>query len=133
MIDERDDHPFTRDERLRKDERLLRRPEFTATQRRGGRHVTPKLVVYAAHGVQPWTRIGLTVSRKVGISVVRNVVKRRLREAFRRNKSELPLGFDLVVIARVGAGDADYETLERELIEACGKARKRARPPKGGE
>ncbi len=93
----------------------------------------PALVVYAAHAEQPWTRIGLTVSRKVGGSVVRNVVKRRLREAFRRNKRDLPLGFDLVVIARVGAGDADYETLERELLEACCNARKRARLPKRGE
>lgn len=89
--------------------------------------MTPFLVVYAAHGAQPWTRMGLTVSRKVGGAVVRNRIKRRLREAFRRNKLALPLGFDVVVIARVGAGEADYTTLEQELLTACAKAHKRAR------
>lgn len=95
--------------------------------------MTPVLVVYAAQGAQAWTRLGLTVSRKVGGSVVRNRVKRRLREAFRRNKAALPLGFDVVVIARLGAGDADYESLERQLIEACGAASGRAPRPKGAE
>jgi ribonuclease P protein component len=48
----------------------------------------------------PVTRLGLSVSRKVGSAVVRNRVKRLLREAFRTSASALPPGLDLVVVAR---------------------------------
>jgi ribonuclease P protein component len=128
VTDGRDVHPFSDDERFREIERLLRRFEFKDAQRRGGRHVTAHLVVYAAEGGQAWSRIGLTVSRKVGGAVVRNRIKRRLREAFRRNKNEIPVGYDIVVIARTQAASADYEALERDLIEASGRAAQRFRP-----
>ena len=122
MVEERQAHPYTAARRLRKVERLLRRFEFKTTQRTGVRYVTRHLVVYAAPGPNAWSRLGLTVSRKVGCAVVRNRIKRRLREAFRLNKFKLPSGFDLVVIARVRANAADYETLERELILGAGRA-----------
>ncbi len=119
---------FALDERLRKAERLTRRRQFLETQRRGGRHVSRHLVVYACPGREAWSRVGLTVSRKVGNAVVRNLVKRRLREIFRRNKGVLPEGFDFVWIARVGAGDASQEELHRQVIEASRQAARRARP-----
>lgn len=45
------------------------------------------------------TRLGVSVSKRVGNAVVRNAVKRRLREAFRKKKADLPAGFDIVCIA----------------------------------
>lgn len=50
-------------------------------------------------------RIGLTVSRRVGNAVLRNRIKRRVREWFRMHREELPRGVDLVVIARRGAAE----------------------------
>ena len=68
------------------------------------------------------TRLGLTVSTKVGPSVVRNRIRRRLRELFRVRKASLPQGLDMVFIARSSAREADwprmvraYERIEREL------------------
>lgn len=58
------------------------------------------IVVYAFPNGMPVTRLGLSVSRKVGSAVVRNRVKRLLREAFRTSASALPPGLDLVVVAR---------------------------------
>ena len=60
-------------------------------------------------------RLGLTVSRRVGGAVVRNRVKRRLREWFRRHRDECPKGKDLVIIARPAAAAAHADELAREL------------------
>jgi ribonuclease P protein component len=71
-------------------------------------------------------RIGLTVSRKVGNAVVRNRVRRRLREAFRRRWATLP-PVDLVCIVRSAAADASWDDLVREVDRLVGAlARKHA-------
>ena len=59
--------------------------------------------------------LGLVVSRKVGNAVARNYVKRCVREWFRRNRSLLSEGTDLVVIARSGAATLDSAVISREL------------------
>lgn len=60
-------------------------------------------------------RLGLTVSRRVGGAVVRNRVKRRLREWFRQHRSGCPAGKDLVIIARPAAASISAADLAREL------------------
>ncbi|MBF0183835.1 MAG: ribonuclease P protein component [Magnetococcales bacterium] len=61
------------------------------------------------------SRLGITVSRKVGNSVVRNRVKRQLREFFRRQRPLLRANCDWVVIARAQAGEASVEMLRLDL------------------
>jgi ribonuclease P protein component len=58
------------------------------------------LVVYAAPNGGRLTRLGLSVSRKVGNAAVRNTCKRLLREAFRMEQHALPAGTDLVIVVR---------------------------------
>jgi ribonuclease P protein component len=60
-------------------------------------------------------RLGLTVSRRVGHAVVRNRLKRRIREWFLRHRSMLPTGVDLVVIARAPAARLSWTELEADL------------------
>ncbi len=62
-------------------------------------------------------RIGLTVSRRVGGAVLRNRIKRRIREWFRTHRELLPSGVDLVVIARRGAGELDSREVAACLSE----------------
>lgn len=62
-------------------------------------------------------RLGVTASRKVGGAVVRNRVKRRIREVFRLHRELLPDASDVVVIARPGAGELSWTVLEREVRE----------------
>ena len=58
------------------------------------------LVVYVAPNGLTWSRLGLSVSKRLGNAVRRNYIKRRLREAFRTEKSELPKGLDIICVAR---------------------------------
>jgi len=60
-------------------------------------------------------RLGLTVSRRVGGAVVRNRVKRRIREWFRTHRELFPRGKDCVIIARPAAAGIDHREVDREL------------------
>ncbi|SDK82143.1 ribonuclease P protein component [Streptomyces indicus] len=66
----------------------------------------------------PPTRAGFVVSKAVGVAVVRNKVKRRLRHLVRERLSELPPGSLVVVRALPGAGDADHAQLAQDLDAA---------------
>jgi ribonuclease P protein component len=80
-------------------------------------------VIYAASASSPNVRLGVTVARRVGGAVVRNRIKRRVRECFRLTlRGILPAGTDLVVIARGGAGDLASAAIRDELVAAVRKA-----------
>lgn len=106
-------------ERFGAGERILRSRDFRRIQRTGLRRVGRFVVAIGCRASQPWTRIGLTVSRKVGNATVRNRVKRRLREIFRRNKASLPGHLDIVLIARSAAATAPFEALSEEVLRLC--------------
>jgi ribonuclease P protein component len=103
--------------RFGKAARILRRREFLAVQQRGQRLFSGKLVVLAlsAGGKRP--RIGITVSGKVANAVIRNRIKRWVREAFRAVAADLP-PVDLVVIARSGAAEIGLEGARTALSAA---------------
>ena len=97
--------------------RLRKSPEFAAVSREGARvarsHFT---VLHRANGLgRP--RLGVAVSRKVGGSVVRNRVKRWLREAMRHERAQLP-AVDVVLIARPSAATAGASVLRADVAEA---------------
>lgn len=73
------------------------------------------------------SRIGITVSRKVGGAVVRNRIKRRLREIFRYNRVNLAPPLDLVVVARSGARDRTMRELETEFLKRFDELARRYR------
>jgi len=123
-------------ERFPRTVRLTRRSEFEAVLGRGFRVHGRCLVVQLLAQELPHSRLGLTVPRRVGSAVVRNRVKRRLREIFRkRMRALLDDGgrrADVVVAARAEAARATYRELESELVAAAERWLRRGRPP-GGE
>lgn len=106
-----------------KELRVRRRREYLAVQQAGTRFHTGHLIVLIRSNDRPHARLGVTVSRKVGGSVVRNRIKRYLREIFRHNREWFPAAHDVVLIAKKHASKAGYS----QLLDELGVARRRWR------
>ena len=122
--------PDRRRERLPRAARVRHRSDYLAIQNRGRRVAGPNLLLFAlasqaqegppgqqrTQGRQGRQgRIGITVSKKVGNAVVRNRVKRWIRECYRRSRPQFPTRLDLVVVARPAAAAASHAVVCREL------------------
>ncbi|WP_147822786.1 ribonuclease P protein component [Salidesulfovibrio onnuriiensis] len=85
-----------------KERRLLRRPEFTACFERGVKFHSRFFIVFALkrEDTRSGFKLGLVVSRKVGPAVVRNRVKRVVREYFRLHQNELDLPLDMAIVPK---------------------------------
>lgn len=105
-----------RDERLRPVERLKKRADYLAVQRRGRRRAGEHVIVCLKRNQLGFSRVGVTASKRVGNAVRRNWWKRRVRECFRRNKSKMPVGYDIVVIVKASAEPPEYRELARECV-----------------
>jgi ribonuclease P protein component len=96
---------------------LKKNKDFSRVYTKGNSRADGLLVLYRyARGDDAASRIGISVSKKVGNSVVRHRIKRRLKEIYRLNEDGFSTGCDYVVIARVRAAQAGYEELERSLL-----------------
>jgi ribonuclease P protein component len=94
--------------------RLRAHSEFRRVQSGGKRSSQGSialLVERSALGAEAEARLGMVVSRKVGMAVKRNAIKRWLREWFRTRGELLPRGVDLVVIAKRGAAERGHRAL----------------------
>ena len=112
--------------RLRPSDRLKKRHEFRQVQLSGRRiHTRHFLIVVQPNALQN-TRLGITVTKKVGTAVQRNRIKRVVREVFRRNRPLFPASHDVVFIAKRGSTDIDYGSLLSELEHAGRKLRQEA-------
>lgn len=82
-------------------------------QERGKKVSVDPLLALALENGRDLTRVGLTVSSKVGNAVVRGRIRRHLREQFRKRRHALPQGIDLVLVARHSAKTADAASFQR--------------------
>lgn len=94
--------------------------EFRRLYAKGKSVSTPTLVVYVRKIKRDYNQLGVTVSTKIGKAVIRNLIRRRIREIYRLNEEKLPRGLDIVVVARVRSRHADYAQLEKDFLHACG-------------
>jgi ribonuclease P protein component len=114
--------------------RLQRRREFLRVQRSGAKHHTRFFLVFVAPsllrgrapsspagGGLPSTRLGVTVTRKVGKAVKRNRIKRLVREAFRREHHGLPAGLDMVWVAKRDAVESTLEAVVHDMRALAGR------------
>ena len=95
--------------------------DFRRIYRRGRSAVSGGVVVYCLKNRKGMSRLGVTVSTKLGHAVVRNRVRRRIREIFRLSQGKMKQGYDCIVVARTRAAHADYWELKRAFEKTCKK------------
>ena len=98
--------------------RLRRRADFLAVQHEGRRRHGEHLVVIRRRAPGACSRLGVTVSKRVGNAVVRSRVKRLLREVFRARRRDITPPSDVVVIAKPGADTLTYAQAATEFARA---------------
>lgn len=100
--------------KFRPEDRVRRRAEYLRAQKSGRRVHTGSFVLL----VQPsdaGKQLGITVTKRVGCAVVRNRVKRLVREVFRQERAMFPEACQVVVVARPKAASLDYASARAEL------------------
>ena len=85
-------------------------------------HANGYLVLYARKNRMNTNRVGVTVSKKLGHAVVRNRIRRRLREIYRLHEAQFLPGWDIVVVARVRAVNAPFHKLTASFLTLAAKA-----------
>ena len=85
-------------------------------------HGNSYLVLYARKNRTATNRVGVTVSKKLGCAVVRNRIRRRLREIYRLNEARFAPGWDIVVVARSRCANADFGKLTKAYLSLAEKA-----------
>ncbi len=88
--------------------------QFRRVCRKGRKQVTRYAVIFYVKNGLSYTRFGITVSKKVGNSVVRHRVKRLFVEAFRRMPQDIPPGYDLVIIAKRKSAEMDFHSCQKD-------------------
>ena len=99
---------------------IKKNSDFQNIYRNGKSYANRLLVMYVMRNGEESNQLGISVSKKVGNSVVRHHLARLVRESFRLNRDTLEEGLDIIVVARAAAKDSDYKTIERAFMHLCG-------------
>ncbi len=101
---------------MKQSESLKKNRDFQTVYKKKISCANKYLIMYIIENDLKKNRIGISVSKKVGNSVVRHRVTRLLRESYRLNEEKFKLGYDMVVIARNSAKDKSYKEMESALL-----------------
>ena len=97
-------------------ESLKKNRDFQSVYRKGKSYGNKYLVMYLLPNQTERNRIGISVSKKVGNSIVRHHLTRLIRESYRLHEENFQCGYDMVVVARTAAKDRTYHEIESALI-----------------
>jgi ribonuclease P protein component len=99
-----------------KPERLRKNYEFKFVYGKGKVYSNNILVLYIIENNADYNRVGFSVSKKVGKSVIRNKVRRKIKECYRLNSSNIKKGYNMVFVSRVRAKDANYNEIDKAML-----------------
>ena len=97
-------------------ESLKKNKDFQTVYRKGNSNANKYLVMYLLENNLNKNRLGISVSKKVGNSIVRHRLARLIRESYRLNEDKFLCGYDIVVIARATAKEKNYWDIESALL-----------------
>ncbi len=102
---------------MRFSESLKKNSDFQNVYRNGRSYANRFFVMYVLeHGAEK-NRLGISVSKKVGNSVIRHHITRLVREAYRLQEEKFHRGFDVVLIARAASKNVSYQETEKSLLQ----------------
>ena len=96
--------------------RLVRRGEFDAVYRAGKRRSSSHFTVFFRANQLPVSRFGFSIKKALGGAVVRNRIRRRIREIVRCHRMEIPAGWDIVIHPKSSVGRAEFVGLTADLL-----------------
>ena len=97
-------------------ESLKKNKDFRNVYKNGKSLANHYLVMYTLPNGLDRNRLGISVSKKVGNSVIRHRITRLIRESYRMSEEHFRCGFDIIVIARTSAKGKSYQEIERALL-----------------
>ncbi len=97
-------------------ESLKKNKDFQMVYKKGKSNANKYLVMYIMDNHTEQNRIGISVSKKVGNSIVRHRLTRLIRESYRLQEDKFQRGLDMIIIARAGAKDRSYREIESALL-----------------
>mgnify|MGYP002513496318 FL=1 len=97
-------------------ESLKKNRDFQIVYREGKSYANKYLVMYVKENLSPQNRLGISVSKKVGNSIVRHRLTRLIRESYRLQEDAFKRGLDIVIIARTGTKGKNYHKIESALL-----------------
>ena len=100
---------------------LKKNSDFRRLYAKGKSAVNPYMVVYCRRNRTGENRLGYTVSVKLGHAVLRNRMRRRLRELVRLNSPRMKSGWDIVIVARSRCAEAPWQKLQAAFLARCEK------------
>ncbi|MBP3040513.1 ribonuclease P protein component [Bacillaceae bacterium Marseille-Q3522] len=113
---------------MKKAYRVKKNKDFQVAFKQGKSFANRQFIIYAVKKAdQEHFRIGLSVSKKIGNAVVRNQIKRYIRQVFHELEGDLHMNVDYIVIARKPAATMTYEEIKKSLLHVLkvGKALKK--------
>ncbi|HLZ52032.1 MAG TPA: ribonuclease P protein component [Candidatus Acidoferrum sp.] len=96
--------------------RLVRRGDFDAVYRAGKRRSSSHFTVFFRANHLPVSRFGFSIKKALGGAVVRNRIRRRIREIVRCHRQEIPAGWDIVIHPKSGVARAEFDSLTADLM-----------------
>jgi len=94
----------------------VRRGEFDAVYRAGKRRSSSHFTVFLRANNTPVSRFGFSIKKALGGAVVRNRIRRRVREMVRCHRAEIPVGWDFVIHPKSSVARVDFAALAADLL-----------------
>jgi ribonuclease P protein component len=101
---------------MKNSEVLKKNDDYKEIYRTGKSYANKYLIMYVKNNNTDFNRIGISVSKKVGNSVVRHRVTRLIRESYRLSEESFLAGYDIIVIARTGAKGKNFCEIDSALL-----------------
>jgi len=97
--------------------RLVRKADFDAVYRHGKRRSNSHFTVFLKANDRPQSRFGFSIKRALGGAVVRNRIRRRIREVIRFHRQEISVGWDIVIHPKANVATVSFSALTAELLK----------------